>query len=212
MDQSSWNYNNIKDFKEDKLLPFFSASDRLRDLSSASPLITVWLLRCPSSQSLKWRPSHIPKSWLWKIHSNHSFNLVPLETLQFFSPLFQTWQQACMLSPLAVCWALELSGILRLPQLWAHFLFTYSTPTTLQPSILSNGASGCEGQVRRWAENLRWCVRGTMSRRQTRAGFGEGNWKCERLTLLLQHVNGLQSGIIELPPAITVVMENSVGI
>lgn len=149
MDQSSWNYNNIKDFKEDKLLPFFSASDRLRDLSSASPLITVWLLRCPSSQSLKWRPSHIPKSWLWKIHSNHSFNLVPLETLQFFSPLFQTWQQACMLSPLAVCWALELSGILRLPQLWAHFLFTYSTPTTLQPSILSNG-------MRRPGEEVSW--------------------------------------------------------
>lgn len=101
-----------------------------RDASAHQPganaLITSWLIRWPRGQSLKRRPLHIPALWLRKINQNHSSNLVPSKRLQFFFPLFQTWHQACSLSSPTGCWALELGGILRSAQSWAHFLFTYS--------------------------------------------------------------------------------------
>ncbi len=110
-------------------------STSLRDEFGANPLITFWLIRRPRGQSLRKKPLHIPNSWLWKINQNHSSNLVPSKRLQFFFHLFQTWHRACVLSPLAGCWALELGGILRFAQLWAHFLFTYSPLQLLRRDV-----------------------------------------------------------------------------
>lgn len=90
-------------------------------------------------RSLKKRPLHIPTSWLWKINPNHSSNLVPSERLS----LIPNMAAGPRRPPLAGGRALELGGVLRFAQLWAHFLFTYS------PSSFSDGPSGCEGQVRR---------------------------------------------------------------
>lgn len=111
---------------------FSAAFTSLREDFGANPLITFWLIRRPRGQSLKKRPLHIPKSWLWKINQNHSSNLVPSKRLPFFFHLLQTWQRACRRSPPAVA---GLRGILRSAQLWAHFLFTYSPLQLLRRDV-----------------------------------------------------------------------------
>lgn len=174
----------------------------LRDGVAASPLITFWPI---GGRSLKKRPLHIPTSWLWKINPNHSSNLVPSERLPFFSHLFQTWQPArgALLSPAAGPWSSKVSCGLPSCELTFYLL----TPPSASPT-------GRLDVKARWGGYLA----GLMSERvsieppESRSDFGERGWECERLTLPHQHVNGLQSWIIELPPAITVVMADPVGI
>lgn len=111
-------------------------------------------------------PLHIPTLWLWKINENHSSNLVPSKRLQFFFPLFQTWHGACGLSAPTGCWALELGGILRFAQLWAHSLFTYPPSHQLLQWGVCTWRPG--EQVNWKPESLNQECRGSLGPSQTR--------------------------------------------
>lgn len=153
-------------------------------------------------------PLHIPTLWLWKINESHSFNLVHSKRLRFFFPLFQTWHGACRLSALARCWALEFVVSCGLPSCELTCYLLIPLPHQLLQWGVCTWRPG--EQVNWKPERQNQECRGSFGPSQTRL-WGT-KWKCERLTLLHQHVNGLQLWIRELPPAITVVIVNSVRI
>lgn len=117
-----------------------------------------WLQRQPSHHILANKviegPLHTPTLWLWKINENHSSNLVPSHTLQFFFPLFQTWHGARGLSAPAVAgpWSLVVSFSLPSRELTCYLL-----PSL--PTSFSSEASAHEGQVSRLTEKLRGRIR-----------------------------------------------------